>query len=439
MTDMTQATTGFDEAALEAGRQALLQGWSAGGERDIMLARASGALVWDSEGREYIDCTAQAWSNNVGANHPRVIQAATEQLGVLSHARTNYETLPLLNLTRRMAEIAPAGLDRVGVTLHGSVANEMAFKLALRNTDHPGPILSFMDGYHGRSLTTMAASWPHTHTDYLRLFPPFVRVPNPRPYRPSLGATPIEDAERCAELLRQTIRRGTQGKPPALIMEVVLGNGGQHDYPLEFYSWVREICDEEDVLLIVDEIQTGAGRCGDMWASDLYGLRPDLLVWGKGFGGGLPLAGVLVREGLNGFAPGDDSLTFGYFPPALAAGVATIDVLIEEGLIDNARELGRHATERLLEMQERHPLIGDVRGPGLNIGVELVLDRATKEPARAEASRIYKRAQERGLLLGTTRYAGLGNVMKIKPPLCITREQLDTALDIFEQVLAEVE
>jgi 4-aminobutyrate aminotransferase/4-aminobutyrate aminotransferase/(S)-3-amino-2-methylpropionate transaminase len=263
-----------------------------------------------------------------------------------------------------------------------------------------------------------------------------VRVPNPRPYRPALGATAQEDAERSAELLRDTIRHGTQGKPPALIMEVVLGNGGQQDYPIDFYRWVREICDEEDVLLIVDEIQTGAGRCGSMWGCEHYGLRPDILVWGKGFGGGLPLAGVLIREGLIGFAPGDDSLTFSYFPPSLAAGLATIDVLTEEGLIENAEVLGRHATGRLREMQERHPLIGDVRCPGLNIGIELVRDRVTKEPANAEASAIYRRAQERGLLLGTTRYAGLGNVMKIKPPLCITRESADRFVDALDLVLA---
>jgi 4-aminobutyrate aminotransferase-like enzyme len=427
-----------DSPMMESGRRALLQGWTAGA-RDLMLTRANGSLVWDSEGREYIDCTAQAWSNNVGANHPRVIAAAQEQIGVLTHARNNFETQVLLELAHRMIEIAPPGIDRVGFCPNGSLAGEMAIKLALRNSDHPGPFLTFFDGYHGRSLATMAASWPHPNPDFLRMFPPFVRVPNPRTYRPGLGRTVEEDAERCADILRQTIQHGTQGKPPALMMEPVLGNGGQQDYPPEFYQRVRQICDEEDVLLIVDEVQTGAGRGGTMWASEYYDLRPDIVVWGKGFGGGFPLAGVLLREGLLGFTPGDDAVTFGHFPVALAAGIATIDVLLEENLAESSRALGAHATARLLELQEAHPLIGDVRCPGLNIGIELVRDRRTKEPAREEASRVYRRAQEEGVMLGTTLYGGMGHIVKIKPPLNIPQEQLDTAIDVFDRVLGEVE
>ena len=435
---MTQTLIDIDSPAMVAGRQALLQGWTAGA-RDLMLTRASGSLVWDSEGREYIDCTAQAWSNNVGANHPRVIAAAQEQMGQISHARNNFETPVLIELARRMVEIAPPGMDRVGFCPNGSLAGEMAIKLALRNSDHPGPFLTFMDGYHGRSLATMAASWPHPNPDFIRMFPPFVRVPNPRPYRPSLGATAAEDAERCAYLLRETIRHGTQGKPPALMMEPVLGNGGQSDYPREFYARVREICDEEGVLLIVDEVQTGAGRGGTMWACEYYDLRPDIVVWGKGFGGGFPLAGVLLREGLLGFTPGDDAVTFGHFPVALAAGVATLDVLQEEHLCESSRRLGSHATERMLELQERHPLIGDVRCPGLNIGIELVKDRQTKEPAPQAALEVYRRAQEQGVMLGTTLYGGVGHILKIKPPLNIASDLLDTAIDVVDRVLGEVE
>jgi 4-aminobutyrate aminotransferase-like enzyme len=267
----------------------------------------------------------------------------------------------------------------------------------------------------------------------------FVRVPNPRTYRPGLGATPEEDAERCAELLHEMIRSGTHGKPPALMMEPVLGNGGQAEYPLEFYRRVREICDEEDVLLIVDEVQTGAGRGGTMWACDHYGLHPDIVVWGKGFGGGFPLAGVLLREGLRGYAAGDDSVTFGQFPIALAAGLATIDVLIDENLAESSRTLGLHTTQRLRELQEIHPLIGDIRCPGLNIGIELVRDRVTKEPAVREAGQVYLRAQELGVMLGSTKYAGLGNVLKIKPPLNVPQEQLDAAIDVFDRALGDVE
>ncbi len=435
---MTETLINSETPQMEAGRRALLQGWTGGG-RDLLITRASGSLVWDSEGREYIDCTSQAWSNNVGACHPRVLAAASEQMAVLTHARTNFETAPLLELSARMVEIAPAGLDRVGFCPNGSLAGEMAIKLALHNSDHPGPIITFMDGYHGRSLATMAASWPHPGGKFVRMFPPFVRTPNPRTYRTAGGISVEEEVERCLLMLRETIRSGTQGKPPALMMEPVLGNGGQQEYPLEFYRRVREICDEEDVLLIVDEVQTGACRGGTMWACDHYGLRPDIVVWGKGFGGGFPLAGVLLSEGLRGFAPGDDSVTFGQFPIALAAGLATVDVLIDERLDESSRLLGAHATERVRDLAQRHPLIGDIRCPGLNIGIELVRDRVTKEPAVAETNRVYRRAQELGVMLGTTRYAGAGNVLKIKPPLNIPRDQLDAAIDVFDRALGDVE
>jgi 4-aminobutyrate aminotransferase-like enzyme len=219
----------------------------------------------------------------------------------------------------------------------------------------------------------------------------------------------------------------------------VLGNGGQQDYPADFYRWVREICDEEDVLLIVDEVQTGAARGGTMWACDHYGLRPDIVVWGKGFGGGFPLAGALLREGLRGYAAGDDSVTFGQFPVSLAAGLATIDLLLDENLEESSRTLGAHATARLRELQEVHPLIGDIRCPGLNIGIELVRDRVTKEPAPLEAGQVYRRAQELGVMLGTSHYAGLGHVLKIKPPLNIPQDQLDTAIDVLDRALGEVE
>ena len=430
-----------DAETLDRGRQALLRGWSttASREPNLLLTRAKGTRIWDADGREYIDCTSQAWSNNIGAGHPRVLAAAEAQAREIAHARSNYDTIPLLVFSDRITRLAPKGLNRVGYCLHGSLAGEMALKIAAKNRPGAAPPLTLYDGYHGRSLATMAASWPHTHDEFRRLMPQFVRVPQPYPYRAPAGMSDDDLAVHYADLLRDTIRRGVDGRPSALLMEPIQGNGGHVEFPRLYYRLVREICDEEGLLLIFDEIQTGLGRVGAWWASDLYDVTPDILIFGKSVAGGYPLAGVLVRDDLAGFQTGDDALTFGQFPVSLAAGIATLDVLEEEGLIPNARAMGEYLTARLREIQDRHPLMGDVRCPGLFTAVELVTDRTTKEPARKETEQVYDLGLKRGVMFGTSRYAGLGNVVKIKPPLTINREELDQVVDVFDQVLTEIE
>ena len=438
---MGTAVTTVDQAALERGRQALIRGWSTTVTREanLLLVRAKGTRIWDADGNEYIDCTSQAWSNNIGAGHPKVLAAAAAQSEEIAHARSNYDTIPLLEFSDRITQLAPKGLNRVGYCLHGSLAGEMAMKIAAKNRPGASNPLTLYDGYHGRSLATMAASWPHTHDQFHRLMPQFTRVPQPYPYRAPAGMTDDDIAVHYADLLRDAIRRGVSGRPSALIMEPIQGNGGHVEFPRLYYKLVREICDEEGLLLIFDEIQTGLGRLGSWWASDLYDVVPDILIFGKSVAGGYPLAGVLVREDLIGFETGDDALTFGQFPVSLAAGVATLDVIEDEHLVDASRDMGVYLTARLLELQERHPLMGDVRCPGLFTAVELVKDRTTKEPAPKEAERVYDLGLKRGVMFGTSRYAGLGNVVKIKPPFTISRDDMDRVVDVFDDVLTEIE
>ena len=430
---------GYGEADLESGREAILGGWSTGSEPKVILTRAARSSIWDSDGREYLDFTSQAWSNNIGASDPRVLDAADAQARQISHVRSNYDSIPLLLLANRLAKIAPGNLNKVSFCLHGSLAVESAVKLALKNSNPAGPIIVLHDSYHGRSLTTMGMSWPHFERAFDSLTPPVIRVRQPYSYRAPAGVTPGEWAARCADELRSAILACKSNKPAAFVMEPVQGNGTQLDFPAEYYQYVRDICDELDVLMIWDEIQTGYGRTGAMWAADYYGVTPDILVFGKAAGGGFPLNGILAREDLVGFAPGDDALTFGQFPVSLAAGLATLDVLEEDGLIENCAVMGQYATAALRGMQSRHPIIGDVRCPGLLIGVELVLDRETKEPATKEALEVYRRGMDYGVIFGTTKYAGLGNVVKFKPPLCVTREEMDTALNVFDKVLTDME
>jgi 4-aminobutyrate aminotransferase-like enzyme len=429
-----------ESTVFEAGRRALLARRDSGRpEEDIVLTRARGSLVWDVAEREYIDCTSQAWSNNLGANDPRVIDAAIEQLREIAHVRPVYSSLPLFGLSAKLAQIAPDGLDRVAYSLHGSTAVETAMKLAARNRPDAHNILVLQDAYHGRSLATMAASWPHPANPFGALQPRFTRVAAPNPYRPRLGLDPDADSQLCLELLRDTIRKGVDGGVAAVMMEPVQGNGGHIEFPRSWYSGVRRICDEEGVLLILDEIQTGFGRLGAMWAADYYDVTPDILVFGKAVGGGFPLAGVLVAEHIEAFGAGDDQLTFGEWPASLAAGLATIQAIEDDDLCAQSHDRGTHARTRLLEMQGRHPLIGDVRCPGLMVAIELVRDRDTKEPSPVAAREIARRSIGRGVLFGESRYAGLGDIIKIKPPLDIPYEQLDRALDVLDEVIGELE
>jgi len=436
---LSSLVTPADAGALARGRRALLHDPPGGDPDKLTLVRALGSLVWDDEGREYIDCTAQAWSNNLGANDPRVIEAAIEQTRAITHARPTFHTPVALELADLLVQIAPEGLDRVGLALHGSIAVEMAFKLALRNRPDKQNIIVLQDGYHGRTITTMAASWPHPGNVFGPLQPRFTRVPHPDTYRPRDGLTPDEDAALCLELLRDTIRKGVDGGVAALIYEPIQGNGGHNEFPQSWHDGLRAVCDELDVLLIVDEVQSGFGRMGTMWACDHYGLQPDILVFGKGVGGGFPLAGIIAHERLAGFAPGDDQLTFGQFPVALAAGLAAVRAIVADDLPARAADHGRYATERLRELQTRHPLIGDVRCPGLMVSLELVRDRVTKEPAREEAGEVFRRALAHGVIFGESRYAGLGNLIKVKPPLDIEREQLARAIDVLDLVIGEIE
>jgi len=428
----------YTEDDLADGRAALLSGWSSGSEPGLVITKTSGSLVWDSKGNEYIDCTSMAWSNNLGGSVPEVVEAAFAQARELSHLRSNFDSVPLLLLSKAMTDSAPGDLKRIGLTLHGSLAVEMAMKLAMINRPrHTGPFLALTDAYHGRSLASMALGWPHPNHAFDRTFPSVLRVPQPYAYRS--GRSADDEADFCIGELRDAISRRATGLPPAFFMEPVQGNGAQLDFPRRYYQEVRQVCTEHDILLVFDEVQTGFGRTGTMWAAEYYDVVPDILVFGKGVGGGFPVAGVLSSAALDGFQPGDDALTFGEFPVSMAAGLAALEVLKRDNLLQACAEMGKYTTDALHAMKPRHPLIGDIRGPGLLIGIELVRDQQTKEPAAAEALEVYRQAVDLGVLFGTTKYNGLGNVLKIKPPFTITRAQMDRVLDVLDRVLTNIE
>jgi 4-aminobutyrate aminotransferase-like enzyme len=418
---------------VRAGKDALLSGWGEMG--DLIVESGQGAVFRDTKGKEYIDCTSQAWALTTGFNHPRVIEAVRKQLDNLTHVRSTFYSVPQLLLAKKLSEIAPgsgaAKLKRVSFSLHGSVASEGAMKLALNNK--PGKFMSLYNGYHGRTMASMAVSWPHPNQKISNFTGDVVRVPGAYCYRCSYGLEYPSCGIRCAEFIDEAIEKN--GPITAFMMEAVQGNGGQVIFPKEFHTKVREICSRHEMLLIYDEVQTGFGRMPSMFACQLYDVVPDILVYGKGIGGGFPLAGTLSREGLPVFEPGDHGYTFGHFPLSLVAAMENIRIIEEEKLLERCGVLGERIVGRLNAFKEKYSLIGDIRGVGLMIGIELVRDRKTKEPAVEETQAFAKEALERGLVLGTSLYRGLGNVLKIKPPAIITDEQVDRALDIFEELL----
>jgi len=421
---------------IEKGKEALLSGW--GEITDLIVSHGKGAMFWDIKGKEYIDCTSQAWSLNTGFNHPRIINSVKKQLDKVTHIRSTFYSLPQLQLAKKLSEIAPGEgprkLKRVSFCLHGSVATEGAMKIALKSKDG-GQFLSLYNGYHGRTLGSMSVSWPHPNNEFLSYMGNVIRVPAPYCYRCSFHLKYPNCNLQCADFMEEAIEKMPDGKICALIMEPIQGNGGQIIFPSEFHARVRQICDRHEILLIYDEVQTAFGRVPAMFACQLYNVVPDIIIYGKGLGGGFPIAGTLSREGLARFSVGDHGFTFGHFPISLVAALENLKVIEEENLLGRCKRLGDYIVTELNQMKEKYELIGDVRGCGLMIGIELVKNRRTKEPARKEAQDFVNEALKRGVLFGTSQYAGLGNVVKIKPPVVITDEQVNRALEVFEEVL----
>jgi 4-aminobutyrate aminotransferase-like enzyme len=430
----------FDEIAYDEileGRKALLDGW--GGRPGIIITRAKGARLWDSQGKEYIDCTSQAFSLNIGANHPRVIEEVRKQLKKATHIAYHLDSVPLLSLTRKLAQIAPGDLNRVNFCLEGSLASESAMKLAMKNRPGSRFFIVFEHGYHGRNLSTMAISWIDPENPFSYFKENVIRVPEAYCYRCRFNLSYPSCSFECVRFLEETMEKNKDKGIIALMMEPVQGNGGQISFPPEFHRRVREVCDRQGVLLIWDEIQTAFGRVGKMFAAELYQVVPDILVFGKAVAGGFPLAGIIIRDNLKGFSAGENAFTFAHFPLSLVAACATIDILEEEKLLERCNRLNEHIIAHLKNLQEKYEIIGDVRGPGLAIGVELVKDRDTKEPAVKEANRMVRLGLEEGVMLGISKYRGLGNVIKIKPPLVISDEEVEKVLSVFEECIKEVQ
>ena len=395
------------------------------------LARADGIYLEDLEGRRYMDFHGNS-VHQVGFGNPVVIAAIKAQLDQLSFCTRRYTNVPAVDLARKLAEVTPGELGKSLFCPSGAAAIGMALRLARVATGRHKTV-SMWDSFHGASLDASSVGGERMFRgDVGPLLPGTEHVPPPDASRCALGCGGRCDL-RCAGYVEYVLER--EGDVAAVVAEPVRSTPAI-PHP-EYWPRIRAACDRSGALLIFDEIPQCLGRTGRMFVSEHWGVEPDILVLGKGLGGGIvPMAAIVTRPDLDVMA--DRALghyTHEKNPVTCAAALATIDYIEKEGLVDRARELGLHALARMNELARRHRLIGDVRGLGLLMGIELVQDRETRAPANDEADRVMYGALERGLSFKVS----AGNVLTLTPPLIISRNELDRALDIIDDCLTEIE
>lgn len=430
-----------EKESKEFGEHLILGGGTRGGP---IIKRGKGVYFWDQNEKRYIDCTSQSWALYLGFSNDAINQVITEHIQNMTHIHQGFDTMPRFYLANKLASIAPGDLNRVSFTIGGGMAIEAAMKIAIKNVHPSRDFVVLWDSYAGTTIGAMGASWISTKSrgdflganNLLTLTKPFIRIPNPVTYNNPFGVDTETYVDMCLTFTRETFKRGIAGKPAGVIVEPIQASAGQIILPKRYLQELKRICDEFSTLLIFDEIQT-FGRIGEMFAADYFGVTPDIIVLGKGFGAGLPLAAIIISDKLQGFEPHDWEELHTFANASLSMVVAAKQIeLLEEWVLDNCRKMGKYLGERLTKMQIRYPEMGDIRQAGLHIGVEFVKDPISKEPIPEETVEIKNKAMEYGGLfnLGGVRR----NVLKIKPPLIINKDQCDEVIEILEKSIKAV-
>jgi 4-aminobutyrate aminotransferase len=403
---------------------------------DIIVKRSEGCYIYDLDDKPYLDFISGIGVVNTGHCHPRVVKAIQKQAGLLLHEPATITLhLPLLELVNELLTIVPSELDGFFFMNSGSEAIESAIKLARQATGKQN-IIAFQGSFHGRTIGTMSLSNAHVvqRAGFQPMMPGVFVAPYPYSYR--YGWDPEQTSQWCLNeievmLLQQTAPEETA----AVLVEPVLGEGGYVVPPTSFMQGLRELCNKHEILLIIDEVQSGFGRTGRWFAHQNFDIVPDIMTFAKGIASGLPLSGIASRLDLMAKGPvGSFGGTFGGNAVACAAGVETIKVMKEENLLGNALERGSQLIGRLRKIQEENPILGDIRGIGLMIGTEF--RTPDRKPAPAITKKIQLACRKRGLLL---HMAGTWDTsFRWIPPLVVTSAQIDEAVSIFEESLREV-
>jgi len=436
---MTKVKVYSEKELLEKDEKYIIHGW---GYAPLVIVEGEGSILRDINGKEYIDAISQmAGPTSIGNSHPKVVEAVKNQVEKISLTFAASVSPLRVELAEKLVDIMPPGLNKFFFATGGSEAVETAIQYVMKFTGKR-EIISLYNAYHGGTLACLSLGQP-CHREGLSIMPGFRQIPPPYCYRCPYGKKYPNCNFECARALEDAIRCGSYNNVGAFIVEPILGNGGNILPPSkEYFKIIREICDKYDVLLIVDEIQTGFGRTGKMWGCKYFDFQPDIMVIGKAMGGGLPISAVVCTEGILPPNIGKEAwhvFTFSGAPILCAAACAAVNVVVEERLPEKAAETGKFMMKRLKLMEGKYSLIGQVRGPGLFLGVEIVKDKKSKERAPKEAKKILEECQKRGVIFGISQVAGVGNVIKIKPPLNISKDLASKVLDVFEEVVSEIE
>jgi 4-aminobutyrate aminotransferase len=405
----------------------------------LVADHAEGVWVTDVDGNVFLDCNAGVAVCSTGHCHPEVVRAIQDQAARMIHmCGTDYYYEHMPALARKLDEIVPVpSPTRTHFANSGTEAVETALKLAMHATGRE-KFIGFFNSFHGRTLGSLSltSSRVAQRTGFKRQVLDVAHVPYPNAFRDPFTGERTDAAtvsRRCLDWIEKRLFLTTTppGEVAAIVVECVQGEGGYVPAPKEFLQGLRRICDEHGILLIVDEVQSGMGRTGRMFASEHYDLRPDIVTIAKGIGSGLPIGACVARADLMDWKPGAHASTFGGNPVCIASALKTIE-LLENGLVHNAAEVGDYLKAGLERLKAKHECVGDVRGLGMMIGVEFVTDKGTNGPDAELRDRVEIECFNRGLII-----LGAGaNTIRWSPPLTLTRENVDVALEIFDEAIA---
>jgi len=408
----------------------------------MVAKRGRGIVVEDVDGNEFFDFSAGIAVTSTGHCHPEVVAAIRKQAGELIHmSGTDFYYEGMVTLAERLSKIAPMpGPHRIYYGNSGAEAIECALKLARYHTKRQH-MIAFFGAFHGRTMgaLSLTASKPQQKRRFAPLVPGVTHIRYPDVYRGCAGGP--QDAEKfalsCARYIEDKLFKTVLApeEVAAIFVEPIQGEGGYVIAPTIFMQELRRISDKHGILLVVDEVQSGIGRTGKWFAVEHTGVHPDIVCMAKGIASGMPLGVTMSKADIMDWVPGSHASTFGGNPVCIAAALATLDVIEKEGLLRNSQEVGDHMRQRMADWPKKHKIVGDVRGRGLMIGVEIVKDQKTREYGASERDRIVQQAFERGIL-----FLGCGpSTIRIAPPLIVTRDEADVAIDALEASIAIVE
>jgi 4-aminobutyrate aminotransferase-like enzyme len=403
----------------------------------VCMARGEGIWLYDEDGNRFMDCESGTFNLVLGYSHPEIVATIREQAGSLIHVTSRFQTRPLNELVGRLVDVSPPNLSKVHLkSASGSDANEGAIKVAQHVTGK-NEVITLFRSHLGQTMGMLGASG----IAFRRALFPFqssgtIHVPDPYCFRCFYKQHPDTCGRLCVERINDFIDWASSDRVAALMVEPISGNGGNIVPPPGYFEALKVLCEERGIVLIFDEIQTGFGRTGQMFAADYFGVAPHMLTFGKGLGGsGMPIAGILMEERFVGLEGHHINATFGANVLSVAVACKTIEIVSRPGFLENVRSVGAYVMDRLLDIATKVPYLADVRGAGLMLGCEIV--DAGGKPNAALTNRIADVGMEHGLLLRTSMY-GRGNVVKVRPSLILTPEEAQLMCDKLEQVFLAV-